>query len=147
MNNNTIKFFAVCVAASVVALAVGAAAPASAAPAMSGHYIETSTEPQSGRSTTSDWYFTPCGDGCADMSNPATGGGSRTMLVNGQWTMDTTGATVCPDGTKVPNAQTVHYTWDPSTLAGTARITEKVATCGASAPESWTNNIQLRQAV
>jgi hypothetical protein len=37
------------------------------APTMSGHYIRTETT-LDGRSLTEDWYFTPCGDGCADVS-------------------------------------------------------------------------------
>jgi hypothetical protein len=144
MSMKIVKLF-VCVAALVVTLGVGAAAPASAVPAMSGHYVVTETPPGTGQTTTNDWYFTPCGDGCADVQ---VGGApyGQARLVNGQWTLDGPGATVCPDGTKVPNAHVEQFTWDPSTLAGTARITENFATCGTSAPESWTNNLQLRQA-
>ena len=31
-------------------------------------------------------------------------------------------------------------------LAGTVQITEKNATCGATAPDSWTNNVHLTKA-
>jgi hypothetical protein len=40
------------------------AGPSDRTPQMSGHYIETDTS-ENGQTTTSDWYFTPCGDGCA----------------------------------------------------------------------------------
>jgi hypothetical protein len=134
-------------AAMLAGLAVGTASTAWAAPTMIGHYIYTSTEPHSGRSATADWYFTPCGDGCASVAT--TPGGSafgQERLVNGQWTLDAPAETVCPDGTKIRNSGTTHYTWDPNTLAGTAQVTEKIATCGATAPESWTNNMQLTKA-
>jgi hypothetical protein len=135
-------------AAMLAGLAVGTASGAWAAPTMNGHYTETEIEPQSGKTNTGDWYFTPCGDGCANVRAGATGAipVGQARFVNGRWTLDGPGTTVCLDGTEVLNSQTVHFTWDPSTLAGTAQITEKLATCTASAPESWTNNFQLRQA-
>lgn len=115
-------------------------------PTMSGHYIKTETDPESGESSTEDWYVTPCGDGCADVRH-ADGPYGQARFLNGQWTLDISGDTVvCPDGTKVPDSENVHYTWDPKTLAGTARLTETIATCGASAPESSTDTLQLRQA-
>jgi hypothetical protein len=131
-------------AAMLAGLAVGTASTAWAAPTMSGHYIETWTTPD-GRSGTNDWYLAPCGDGCANVSIGTTGT-SQARLVNNQWTMDTDDTTVCTDGSKVSRAGTIHYTWDPNTLAGTAQITEKIATCGATAPISWTNNVQLTKA-
>ncbi len=94
-------------------------------------------------------YFTPCGEGCADVRMQQVGSTpyGQARFLNGQWTLDGPRDTVCQDGTtRVPNAQTVHFTWDPNTLAGTAQITEKVATCGASVPESWTDNLQLKKA-
>jgi hypothetical protein len=132
-------------AAMFAGLAVGTASTAWAAPTMSGHYIATDTVSSGGQSITSDWYFTPCGDGCANVSIGTTGT-SQARLVNNQWTLDTDHTTVCPDGSKVSRAGTAHYTWDPNTLAGTDQITEKIATCGATTPESWTNNLQLRRA-
>jgi hypothetical protein len=139
---NVTRGFAV--AAAFAAVPVGAAAPASAAPVMSGHYIETETAPD-GRSSTNDWYFTPCGDGCADVSNPATRSGFRATLVNGQWTMDSTDNVVCSDGTTEDNSTSAHYTWDPNTLAGTVQRTQTQPVCG-HAPKSFTYNVQLRQA-
>lgn len=128
-------------------LALGLAAPASAVNQMSGHYIETATDPSSGRSTTSDLYFTPCGDGCAFAAT--TNGGQpfgQARVVNGQWTMDSTNQANCADGSRIPNVESTHYTWDPNTLAGTTQVTDKWAVCGFAAPISYTNNIQLRQA-
>jgi hypothetical protein len=127
-------------------LALGLAPPASGVNEMSGHYIATETNPSSGKSTTTDWYFTPCGDGCASLA--ATLGGKawgQTRLVNGQWTLDDTGNAVCPDGSKVLNVETTHYTWDANTLAGTAQVTDKWAVCGFAQPISFTNNLQLRR--
>ncbi len=134
-------------AATFAAVAVGAAAPASAAPVMSGHYIKTTTYPAGGgRTFTEHWYFTPCGDGCADMSSPATGGGARAMLVNGQWTIDSTDDIVCKDGITEGNAANTHYTWDPNTLAGTVQVIQKQAVCD-HAPQSYTLSVQLTKAV
>jgi hypothetical protein len=130
-------------------LAMGTAgtAWAEADQTMSGHYIETETG-ASGRSTTNDWYFTPCGDGCASATRtPAGAALGQARLVNGQWTIDVTGETViCEDGTQVPNALSAHYTWDASTLAGTVQLTANVSECGAPAGHQKTNSVQLRQA-
>jgi hypothetical protein len=131
-------------AATFAAVAVGAANPAWADPEMSGHYIKTTTNPESGRSATTDWYVTPCGDGCADVITAS--GTSRAQLVNGQWTMDAIGSPVCTDDSSVPDASTVHFTWDPDTLAGTADNTHKTAACGQPAGYTYTNNLQLTQA-
>jgi hypothetical protein len=134
------------VAATFAAVAVGAATPASAAPEMSGHYIETETA-ASGRSTTDHWYVTPCGDGCASVARKGTKAFGRAQLVGGQWILDVTGETaICQDGTQVPNALSAHYTWDPSTLAGTVQTTADAPECGDPAGYQATNNIQLRQA-
>ena len=125
-------------------LAVGFAAPASAAPVMSGHYIITYTSPN-GQVTTADWYVTPCGDGCASINSNG-GPVGQARLVNGQWTMDVTGIAACPDGTRVPDAFSDHYTWDPNTLAGTVRITNTAGACGKPVGDSGTISMQLRQA-
>ena len=135
-------------------LALGLAAPTSAAPAMSGHYIETGTDPSTGQPFTSggqpvtnDWYFTPCGDGCASAA--VTPGGQalgQAGLVNGQWTLDTIDEVSCHDGSSVPSALSNHRTWDPDTLAGTLQETYKVPACGRPAEYSSNLNIQLRQA-
>ena len=141
---NVARSFAV--AATFTTVAVGAAAPASAAPEMSGHYIETETA-ANGRSATDNWYFTPCGDGCESVAPKGKKAFGQAHLVGGQWTLDVTGETaMCPDGTQVPNALSAHYTWDPSTLAGTVQTTADLAECGDPAGFQVTDNIQLRQA-
>ena len=141
---NVTRGFAV--AATFAAVAVGAPAPASAAPVMSGHYIKKTTDPTGGGHTlTEDWFFTPCGDGCADMSSPATGGGARAMLVNGQWTIDSISDVVCKDGTTEGNAANAHYAWDPNTLAGTVQVIQRQAVCD-HAPQSYTVSVQLTKA-
>ena len=125
-------------------LALGYAAPAFATNQLSGHYIETETG-AAGQSTTNDWYVTPCGDGCASINSNG-GPVGQARLVNGQWTMDVTGIAACPDGTRVPDAFSDHYTWDPNTLAGTVRITNTAGACGKPVGDSGTISMQLRQA-
>jgi serine/threonine protein kinase len=119
-----------------------APAPPGTANQMSGHYIET-WNTKDGQSGTNDWYFTPCGDGCASV---AAGGGpiGQARLVNGQWTMDYVSNDVCQGGGNVPRAISSHSTWDANTLAGTEQDTLNVPACGTSAGAQWTNNLQLR---
>ena len=128
-------------------LTVGAASSAWAdAPTMTGHYIRIVTSP-AGQASNVDWYFAPCGDGCASVA--LTAGGQpfgQARLVNGQWALDTTSPAGCADGTSVPDALNSHYTWDPNTLAGTVRITNTAGVCGKPAGDSGTINMQLRQA-
>jgi hypothetical protein len=127
-------------------LALGLAAPASAAPAMSGHYIGTETSP-GGMLVTGDWYFTPCGDGCASVAAAAGGPAyAQARLANGQWTEDEINETTCRDGTRVPAANATHYAWDPNTLTGTAQATLKLPACGQPVGYTQTNTFQLRQA-
>jgi hypothetical protein len=134
------------VAATFAAVAVGAATPASAAPEMSGHYVVTETA-ANGQSTTDHWYFSPCGDGCASVAPKGAKAFGQAHLVGGQWTLDVTGEmAMCPDGTQVPNALSAHYTWDPSTLAGTVQTTADAPECGDAAGYQATAKIQLRQA-
>lgn len=99
-------------------LAVGSAGIASAAPAMSGHYVSIVTS-GSGEVTTSDWYFTPCGEGCASVANspggPAFG---EARMFDGQWTLAWHSDAFCSSGTRVPGAYASYATWDPNTLAG-----------------------------
>ncbi|MBV8861683.1 MAG: toll/interleukin-1 receptor domain-containing protein [Mycobacterium sp.] len=126
----------------------GVAAPASASSTgqtISGHYIETDT---GAISTTLDWYFTPCGDGCAMASHTPSGTTRfQVRLVNGQWRMETGPDQInCTDGTKVPSALSVVETWDPNTLAGTVQETYQVPACGHPAGTQETINIQLRRA-
>ena len=136
-------------AAILAGVAVGTASTALAdQPTMSGHYIKTSSAvsaPPGTPTTTSDWYATPCGDGCASISDPG-GVLGQVRLLNGQWTMDATMNAQCVDGSQVPSALSVHYTWDPNTLAGSSQTTAKVPECGQPAGYQQTNNLQLRQA-
>jgi hypothetical protein len=136
-------------AAALTAVAVGAAATAWAdPPTMNGHYIRTETNPQTGHSQTDDWYVTPCGDGCVSVAiRPDAPAPSQARLVNGQWTLDSAvHATICPDGTVVPNAVSAHYIWDPNTLAGTVQVAYNEPACGNPAGHTQTNNVQLTQA-
>jgi hypothetical protein len=132
-------------AAMLAGLAVGTAAPAWAGPTMSGHYIYTEPEPPP---MSTDWYFTPCGDGCASVAT--TPGGSafgQARLVNGQWTLDEPSSDItCSDGRVIRNAVSDHYTWDANTLAGTAQKTLTVQGCFNPAGYQYTNKIQLKQA-
>lgn len=109
------------------------------------HYIKTETT-STGFSDTNDWYFTSCGDGCAEVAtSPGGQPFGRAQLVNGQWTMDNAADSVCSDGTKVPNADSDHFTWDPNTLMGTDRVTNNLPTCGNPAGYQYTNSLQLRK--
>jgi hypothetical protein len=130
---------------SLAAVAVGTASTAWADQTMSGHYIKTSTDPETGHSTNYDWYFTPCGDGCAEVKTNGTASG-QARLINGQWTLDLAADAICDDGTSVNKAVNSHYTWDRVTLTGTVLVTAKVAACGRPGGYTQTNNIQLRQA-
>jgi hypothetical protein len=113
---------------------------------MSGHYIVTETA-AGDRSATDHWYFAPCGNGCASVAPKGAKAFGQAHLVGGQWVLDVTGETaVCQDGTQVPNALSAHYTWDPSTLAGTVQKTADAAECGDPAGYQATGNIQLRPA-
>lgn len=131
----------------LAASAVALSAQAVADPDMSGHYIATNTRPD-GPTENNDLYFSPCGDGCADVSHTA-GGPSHTQarLINGQWTMDDpAGEVACEDGSKVPDALAAHSVWDPITLQGTVQITAKVPECGNPVGTVETDSLQLSQA-
>ena len=121
-------------------LALGLAAPASAADSLNGHYTETETYPD-GHQVHSDWYITPCGDGCSSIADLG-----QSNLVNGQWTLDGSGGVSCEEGGDVPNAIAFHYSWDPATLAGTVLITNNVQACGNPAGYQETNQLQLAPA-
>ena len=143
---NVTRSFAV--AATLAAVAVGTASTAWPDQNMSGHYIRTETDLQTGQSVIDDWYATPCGDGCVSIaSTPGGPALSQARLVNGQWTLASAVHTLgCPDSTVVPNAVSAHYTWDPNTLAGTVQTTYNVAACGNPAGYTQTNDVQLQQA-
>jgi hypothetical protein len=142
---NAARSFAV--AATIAAVSVWAPSTASAAPMLSGHYTMTATS-ESGATTTSDWYFTSCGQGCASVA--ATPGGpvfGQALLRNGQWTLFWSSDAVCPDGTSVPGALSSYDTWDPNTLAGTDESALNRQVCGYQLrPPRVTQEIQLTQA-
>ncbi len=127
--------------AMLVALAVGTAGTAWAAPTMNGHYTYTSTA-ANGQSVTSDWYITPCGDGCVNVTTNS--GAAEARLVDGKWTGDANSDAKCPDGTIVPNAFSNHYAWDPNSLAGTVAVTYNVSACGSPAGATGVNRMQLK---
>jgi len=70
--------------AMLAGLALVVTAPVSTADPLNGHYIETETYPD-GHQVHSDWFITPCGDGCASIKEVG-----QANLVNGQWTLDGT---------------------------------------------------------
>jgi Protein of unknown function (DUF2510) len=115
------------------------------APPTPDHYIKTETT-SSGFSDTNDWYLTSCGDGCAEVSTSSGGQPfGRAELVNGQWTMTAAADSVCSDGTKVPNADSDYFTWDPNTLMGTDHVTTRVPACSNPAGYEYTTTLQLRK--
>jgi hypothetical protein len=118
------------------------------------HYTETQINPKTmqpftvhGQPVVNQWFFSPCGDGCATAARAA-GGQSLgdAHLVNGQWVLDTTDGAECPDGSNVPDAIAAHRTWDPNTLAGTVLTTGKEGACGFPAGDPETADIQLQLA-
>lgn len=137
------------VTAAVLAgsLAVGSAGTAWAAPGMSGHYIATVTS-DTGETTDSDWYFTPCGDGCAAVANSPGGpvfGNAR--MVNGQWTLVWHSDAFCPGGTRVPDVYVTYATWDPGSLAGDNDSGVGTPICGSGGrPPRVTQHLQLTPA-
>jgi len=134
---------AIATTAMLAALAVGTASTALAAPTMNGHYTYTSTG-ANGQSVTSDWYVTPCGDGCVNVTTNS--GAAEARFVNGQWTGDANSDAKCLDGSLVPNAFSSHYAWDSNTLAGTVAVTYNVPACGSPAGTTGTNHMQLKPA-
>lgn len=135
---------AIAAAAMFAGLAVGTASAAWADTTMSGHYTWTSTTPR-GSAMSGDYYFTPCGDGCASVAT-APGGQAVALarLINGQWTMEGTWAIRCADGSPGPN-EPYHDTWDPNTLEGTSTLMYNVPACGHPPGYQQTNHLQLRQ--
>ena len=128
--------------ATFTGLAIALAAPASSD--MNGHYTYTETD-AAGRASNSDWYVTPCGDGCVAVALTPGGPTKQAHLVNGQWALDSTDNLECEDGTSVPNATTAHFTWDPNTLAGTVVSTDTLPVCGEQPGHQETNTMKLVQ--
>jgi hypothetical protein len=141
---NVAKSFAI--AATFATVAVGAASPASADPAMSGHYTVTYTDPD-GKTHTEDYYFTPCGDGCASAANaPNAEPFANAYLDNGRWKLvNPSVGWTCDDGSEVQDAATEVDTWDAITLVGKAHMTDKFANCGDPEPESIDYNTTFKK--
>ena len=123
--------------AMLAGLALGLTAPVAAADPLNGHYIETETYPD-GHQVHSDWYITPCGDGCASIRDLG-----QANLVDGQWTLDGSGGVTCEQGGDTPNAIGYHYSWDPNSLAGTVKITNNEQVCGNPKGYQESNKLQL----
>ena len=90
----------------------------------------------------SDWYFTPCGDACSEISHLG-----QAHLVNGQWKLDGHGGVSCEQGGDTPKA--IHFvcnSWDPNSLDGTVQITNNVDACGNKAGYQETNQSHLAPA-
>jgi hypothetical protein len=130
----------VAASAMLASLALVVTAPVSTADPLNGHYIETETYPD-GHQVHSDWFITPCGDGCASIKELG-----QANLVNGQWTLDGKGGVSCEEGGDVHDAINFHYSWDPNTLDGTVQITNNVQACGNPPGYTETNKLHLQQA-
>jgi hypothetical protein len=126
--------------AMLAGLALVVTAPVSTADPLDGHYIETETLPD-GHQEHTDWFITPCGDGCASIKDVG-----QAKLVNGQWTLDGKRGVSCEEGGDVKGAISVHYSWDPNTLDGTVQITNNVKACGNPKGYQETNNLHLQLA-
>lgn len=123
---------------------VGSAGTAWAAPVMSGHYLSTVIS-DSGEITTSDWYFTPCGEGCASVANtPGAPAFGNARMVNGQWTLVWHSDAFCPGGSRVPDVYVSYATWDPITLEGKDDSGIATPICGSGGrPPRVTQHLQL----
>lgn len=147
-----IKVFGVLVAASVVLAPSAGADPGQ----LSGHYIRTATNRESGATMTTHWYATPCGPGCATVEICANDkhercGTAQAALSQGRWAMDVRVTLVCTDqfGNRmgdIPGGAIAHYTWDSGTLAGVAETTADGTGCPAVASAGTVNDFQLKPA-
>lgn len=140
-------------------IAVGLAGSAVVAPGtawadqtLNGHYVQHQYDQATGRPITSggrvvtdDWYFTPCGAGCAALVAGGEPSGVA-HLGNGQWTLDSIANVACPDGTRVDKVQSTHSAWDANTLAGTQTSTFTAPACGTPKGFSYTLRTQLTPA-
>ena len=128
-------------------LAVGSVGTASAAPTMDGHYLATVTS-ASGEITTSDWYFTPCGEGCAAVaSSPGGPAFGTARMADGQWSLVWHSDAFCPGGSRVPGVYVSYATWDSETLAGKDDSGIDTPICGSGGrPPRVTQQLQLTPA-
>lgn len=122
-------------------LALVMTAPVSSADPLNGHYIETETYPDGHQDPPSDWYISPCGDGCANIQHLG-----QAHLDGNTWTLDGKGGVSCEQGGDVHDAINFHYTWDANTLDGTVQITNNVAACGNPQGYQESNHLHLAPA-
>ncbi len=127
------------IAAAITAGALVAVAPVHADPVLNGHWVETTTV--NGKPRSNDWYFTPCGAGCAKDRDGATA-----HLQGSNWVMDDTSNTICDDGTEVDDVLNSHYSFDASSGAGTVTTSYIRAACGQPAGGSQTTPVTFRPA-
>lgn len=123
---------------------------------MSGHYIRTAVNRESGGTMTTHWYATPCGQGCASIEICANDkhercGTAPASLSEGRWTMQVRVTLVCTDqfgnpAGEIPGGAIAHYTWDANTLAGVAETTADGPGCPAVTSAGTTNDFQLKHA-
>ncbi|WP_074323396.1 hypothetical protein [Mycobacteroides abscessus] len=121
---------------------------------MSGHYIRTATNRESGATMTTHWYATACGPGCASIEICANNkhercGTARAALSQGHWAMDVRVTLVCTDqfgnpAGDIAGGAIAHYTWDPNTLAGVAETTTDGPDCPATTSAGTVNDFQLK---
>ncbi|MBN7311799.1 hypothetical protein [Mycobacteroides abscessus] len=138
------------------ALSLALAPVATADTQMSGHYIRTATNRESGATMTTHWYATPCGPGCASIEICANDkhercGTARAALSQGHWAMDVRVTLVCTDqfgnpAGDIPGGAIAHYTWDPNTLDGVAETTTDGPGCPATTSAGTVNDFQLKHA-
>ncbi|SLD05548.1 Uncharacterised protein [Mycobacteroides abscessus subsp. abscessus] len=123
---------------------------------MSGHYIRTAVNRESGGTMTTHWYATPCGQGCASIEICANDkhercGTAKASLVDGRWDMQVRVTLVCTDQNgnpagEIPGGAIAHYTWDPNTLAGVAETDADGPECPAVTSAGTVNDFQLKHA-
>ncbi|WP_074377071.1 hypothetical protein [Mycobacteroides abscessus] len=123
---------------------------------MSGHYIRTATNRESGAAMTTHWYATACGPGCASVEICANDkhercGTAQAALSQGRWAMDVRVTLVCTDQFgnpigDIPGGAIAHYSWDSGTLAGVAETTADGPGCPGVASAGTVNDFQLKPA-
>jgi hypothetical protein len=112
-------------------------------PSFSGRYTATDTAP-TGQVVTAVWDVTPCGEGCADISDHNGRNFDRqAQLINGDWTFDVPIEAICDDGSNVPRAGNGHFTIDASTLHGTLKDAWTKERCGIPPGDTVTHRIAL----
>lgn len=135
------------VAASVVLAPSAGADPGQ----LIGHYVETSTNRESGGTSTNHWFFTPCGQGCAsvqvcDTEKREGCTSTQARLTKRRWEMDVSHIDIaCPNGLIIPDATSFHYGWNPDTLEGVGEGTRYGPGCpGGITPLSTTIDFTLK---